>query len=42
MCLVSFCLVCSVSWLIFSGVMGFVSLRDLLGDLGLLFDSSAM
>ena len=42
MCLVSFCLVCSVSWLIFSEVMGFVSLRDLLDDPGLLFDSSAM
>ena len=30
MCSVSFCLECSVSWLIFSGVRGFVSLRDLL------------
>ena len=29
---------CSVSWLIFSGVMGFVSLRNLLDDPGLLFD----
>ena len=38
MCLVSFCLVCSVSWLIFFGVVGFVSLRDLLDDPGLLFD----
>ena len=33
MCLVSFCLVCSVSRLIFSGMMFFVSLRDLLDDL---------
>ena len=39
MCSVSFCLVCSVSWLIFSGVRGFVSLRDLLDGQGLLFDS---
>ena len=30
MCSVSFCWVCSVSWLIFSGARGFVSLRDLL------------
>ena len=29
----------SVSWLIFSGVRGFVSLRDLLDGPGLLFDS---
>ena len=32
-------MMCSVSWFIFSGVMGFVSLRDLLDDPGLLFDT---
>ena len=39
MCSVSLCLACWVSWLIFSGVRGFVSLRDLLDGPGLLFDS---
>ena len=38
MCLVLFWLVCSVSWLIFSGVMAFVTLRGLLDDPRLLFD----
>ena len=39
MCSVSFCLVCSVSWLIFSGVRGIVPLHDLLDGPGVLFDS---